>query len=250
MDRGRASSLPPGGNPFWSSLVQSEWNLRSRRPIELPVPGEDAEVALELQEEEEIPIGDGSEGESRRGRERKRAGRNEQFRTPASWMGTDGRNEKNPLAGPSEGMQTAGSLPEHSPEGQEVPAETSEWIGKRTQGPHPADAVNSDVDGLQRSLEQAMWEKLVEENSRLHEELEQLKRSRTDGMGSGATSVWSEVMESRLPQGRCEATPPPPPPAEASDFWQQQRHTPNWNSSTNGSATGTGGNTAVAAGCL
>ena len=54
MERGR--SLPPVGNPYWSELVQAEWQLRTRRPVDLPVPDDDTEEGLEF----EAPIQDQS----------------------------------------------------------------------------------------------------------------------------------------------------------------------------------------------
>ena len=46
----RASSVPPAGNPFWSSVVQAEWALGQKRPKDLPpVQGDDEEVSRELE---------------------------------------------------------------------------------------------------------------------------------------------------------------------------------------------------------
>ena len=224
MERGRSSSLPPGGNPFWSNMAQLEWQVRTHRPVELPVPGDDAEVELELEEGE--PIADGSQGDGNRGREGRRMIRSDRFSTPASWTDAGGSNGRDLLDGRSEGMRTAGRLPEESPGLQGEQGFGLQQDVGRTQGPHPAEEMSGDPDGLQRSLERALMEKLLEDNARLQEELASLKKDRLEELRGGETSQWSEVTENP-PQPSMEVFSPRPPPTRKNEMWHQQRHTPN-----------------------
>lgn len=82
----RGSSVPAGGNPFWSDKATQELRLRMIRPAELPpdgemhpVPGDDEEVRRQLEQGEESgleAVENGSEresrGEPRQGRGRRR----------------------------------------------------------------------------------------------------------------------------------------------------------------------------------
>ena len=71
----RGSSVPAGGNPFWSDKATQELRLRMIRPAELPpdgemhpVPGDDEEVRRQLEQGEESgleAVENGSERESR-----------------------------------------------------------------------------------------------------------------------------------------------------------------------------------------
>lgn len=198
MER-RSSSLPPRANQFWSAVVQHEWLLRHSRPGDLPpVPGDDEEVSREL---EGPPLADrslpGGVNRGRSGRERE-----EPFRTPESWeMPSLGRWSR------QEGRRTAGLLPEESPEVPPV-------IG--SQGPQPT----VEDDGLQRAIEQELFDRLQEENAQLIEEVRRLRSQRKSETTS--VSQWSEVSGSQ-PQ------PPPLTPArkEERQVFEEERFTPN-----------------------
>ena len=198
MER-RSSSLPPRANQFWSAVVQQEWLLRHTRPGDLPpVPGNDEEVSREL---EGPPLADrslpGGVNRGRSGRERE-----EPFRTPENWeMPSLGRWSR------QEGRRTAGLLPEESPEVPPV-------IG--SQGPQPT----VENDGLQRAIEQELFDRLQEENAQLIEGVRRLRSQRKSETTS--VSQWSEVSGSQ-PQ------PPPLTPArkEERQVLEEERFTPN-----------------------
>ena len=190
----RGSSLPPGaggGNPFWTNRAQEEWRLRMARPIDLPVPGEDEETRLELEEEEENPplkdgVGKdrsggsrgrhmGSSGRWRRSRSRV-AVRDDMFITPTSGNAGKGRGEER-----GEARRSSGLMPESMKSGLDD--------GRQTEGPDPSTEREAQ-EALQRVLERGVVEQLHEENARLSEKVNDLLRRLANGNSS---SGWSEV---------------------------------------------------------
>ena len=188
MERGR--SLPPLGIAYWSELVQAEWNLRMRRPVDLPVPDDDT-VDLEL----EVPLqNQPSFHGGARGREQSRPKKNEKFSTPESWMERTNQGS---------GTRSAGMLPREEEkeewESKGWPEEHAFGRTKQTEGPQPGPMEEQRVEGtLQRASEKELFDKLKEENEKLQQELQFWKthgRSRGDGM-----------------RARSRSPIPPPPP--------------------------------------
>lgn len=182
MER-RSSSLPPKANQFWSAVVQQEWLLRHSRPGDLPpVPGDDEEVSREL---EGPPLADRSlPGGVIRGRSGR--GREEPFRTPESWeIPSSGRWSR------QEGRRTAGLLPEESPE---VPPVSG------SQGPQPT----MEDDGLQRAIEQELFDRLQEENAQLIEEVRRLRSQRKSETTSVSVvrSEWKSTSTTTFDSGK------------------------------------------------
>ena len=115
----RVSSVPAGGNVFWSQRAQEELVLRMNRPRDLPemppVPGDDEETLREL---EDLQEGGSSRREGRSSSPGQRAGTRGRrsrsrvggdplsgrmaFRTPASWA------DRGAVQGQ---WQTAGEMP-------------------------------------------------------------------------------------------------------------------------------------------
>ena len=186
----KSSSVPPTGNPFWSSVVQAEWELGQKRPKDLPpVPGDDEEVSREL---DGPPLADQPSSRSTT-RGRNLVTGEVPFRTPESWgdqLWADptarGRWSR------QEGKKTAGLLPEESPE---VKPETG------SQGPQPSLREEGEGSGLQRAIEKELLGQLQDENAQLLEEIRRLKNQKRSEEAS--VSQWSEVSGSQ---------PQPPPP--------------------------------------
>ena len=115
----RASSLPPGGCPFWSRPVQDAWNARVLQgagrvsPDEMPVPQWDE--ASELQVEQMLSPRALS------------GGRRERFQTPSSWS--------YPWRGGMRGLRSEGALPDGDRQGVRSQGELREE--RRSQGPTP-----------------------------------------------------------------------------------------------------------------
>ena len=185
MERGR--SLPPGGNAFWSEMVQAEWGLRKTRPVDLPVPDDEIEDEVGP----EVPIQDQSMSHGgARGREPSRPKRSEKFSTPESWM------ERGNLGA---GKKSSGLLPEEDDESRswlEVQASGSD---RKTEGPHP-ESMGTSRDGgdLQRELEKELVDKLKEENEKLQQELQFWRAKSTGGRDGERKRTGSPI-------------PPPPP---------------------------------------
>ena len=139
---------------------------RDEEAVQRPVPGEDEEVRMEL-EEGAIPIesGSGRRG-STRGRSPSRSRLSDRFRTPTSWL--------------QNGARSSGPMPEP----------------QITEGPFPVleqDRVEAD---LQRMLEQEVVNKLHEENIALKREMARLLGEKEKGKGQGSqkeSSAWSEI---------------------------------------------------------
>ena len=186
----RASSLPPVGNPFWSQRAQLELEIQRRRPAGLP--------RAELYS---VPDWGAEEMETEMSglqSEDPRQALPDRFRTPSSWETVSG----------GEQVRTEGVLPSQSRSSKAV-----EMLGARTQGQmpeenlrpgggeprgrQPADSGRQD-DELQREVESAMVDHLMEENRNLQQQLAQLQKHLRG----------KDRSRERTPPPR----PPPPPP--------------------------------------
>ena len=219
---GRAMSLPPGGNPFWSENAQVEWELTQRRPEWLPsgggrsgdgvpIPSDDDDL------EEPRPV-QGAGEEAPRGRvERTRLGRfhrsrsggrrqggdvevgTEDFKTPPSVLTAAEQRGK----GRSQWRDGRDGLPERRQENQEP-------SGTKVQ------------DDLERAMEKEVFNMLFEENQELRKTVNKLMEQQSS-VGS-----WSEISGDG---GRGPHPPPPPPPQSASPECgggqREERYTPN-----------------------
>ena len=180
--RNRASSLPSGGNPFWSEKAWNEWRIAWARPPSLPVPEWEEG---EQRQQQQMQISGGLESLGEVG-----TGMGERFKTPASW---DGR-----ALGGVPGVKSEGPIPR-------------EAVGRKV--------LRRDDDGLEREMETVMFEQVMEQNKMLQEEIRRLKRAQADQQSS---TSWSEVEtgdrdRERTPPPRPPARPPPPsPPSKSS----------------------------------
>ena len=190
----RVSSVPAGGNVFWSQRAQEELVLRMTRPRDLPemppVPGDDEETLREL---EDLQEGGSSRREGRSSSPGQRAGTRGRrsrsrvggdplsgrmaFRTPASWA------DRGAVQGQ---WQTAGEMPVEGVRGQ---AEGE----RRTQPMRSEGVVFPDgrhEDGLQREVEKEMVKMLQDENEKLRHQMTELMKKMEARSGK---SEWSEV---------------------------------------------------------
>ena len=190
----RVSSVPAGGNVFWSQRAQEELVLRMNRPRDLPemppVPGDDEETLREL---EDLQEGGSSRREGRSSSPGQRAGTRGRrsrsrvggdplsgrmaFRTPASWA------DRGAVQGQ---WQTAGEMPVEGVRGQ---AE-----GERRTQPMRSEGVafpdGRHEDGLQREVEKEMVKMLQDENEKLRHQMTELMKKMEARSGK---SEWSEV---------------------------------------------------------
>lgn len=115
---GRAQSMPPEANPFWSERLQSEVALQRSRPGDLPIPQDDGEGEWEM-EEETAPVQDkrtGCVGKGRGGASGS-TGSNRMFVTPPSTCWRDGRG--NGLGRRSDGVMPPDSVGSEGHQGQQ-----------------------------------------------------------------------------------------------------------------------------------
>lgn len=173
----RAASCGPVANPFWSERAVQELEIRSARPVDLPVPtGDEAELDQAIQEDG--PGNGRGQGESLIGKGtsagRRWTGRGERFSTPVSWE----KGKATPLA--EGGAQTEGEMPE------EVPTATEGEMPGEEQSPTPF-SQSAAQDGLQRELEKEVVAQLHQENMRLKLEMEEMKK-RQNNVRSGDTT--------------------------------------------------------------
>ena len=189
-------------NPFWSRRATSEWVVRQLRPQDLPVPEDDWEEqshGRDLRGRESSPR-QIQDGESRP------RGSGETFRTPAvpgSWRGAGEQQEVRHVREGSRGR----SRPEAA--------------AKRTEGKIPEEVLQraAGQGALNREVEKAMYQHLVDENEALRQELANIKAT----VSSGGSS-WSEVRSESI----AVPPPPPPPPAtpERTPHGRKERYTP------------------------
>ena len=183
----RASSLV--ANPFWSERIKSEIALARARPVDLPVPASDHDL------DDARPMALPSAVEAERAKHlgaawgpvRERGARaesdwKEKFKTPS---GSSTRQGKGYGLGGA-GLKSEGRLP----------AEKLK---------DPQSYVNADQE-VEREVERAMMEHVLEKNQQLTQEVERLsKLMREKQAAEVSSSSWST------------ATPPPPPPPKTPD---------------------------------
>ena len=199
-------------NPFWSSRAALEWELQKARPEHLP----------EVRDLPPVPGSDGEEErceeEPGRGRSRSRPGGESRqhseglvFATPASWEATgQSGNEIRGKGGSRLGPRTEGPM-------RMEEEETYEKNGLKEREKIAKGRSSSELDELQRSLEEEMVFRLHEENMKLKAEVKRLQEIE----GQQSASSWSEVSPGEADR---REVPPPPPGVKG---WDEIRYTPN-----------------------
>ena len=208
MSNGRAQSVPPltdgGINPFWSEKVVSEVRLRDLRPSELPPVPDDGSMASRSNSARGTAgakegKGVGSMVTPQQGRGTQRRGRQVRSRSG------DRRSNKRILENPGSTQSGAFRTP------------PSSWMQPAGGVQQPAGDVQATVE---RELERQMFEYFKEENFKLRQEVEELKRLRECDPSSAS---WSAV---DVENEKGYSTPPPPPRRENEKV--ERKEEPRW----------------------
>ena len=182
----RSSSLPVGGNPFWSESATLRLQVAAARPQDLPDDELEERQPLgrgRARSRSQLEVADGSDGGSVRAEAQTGASRSSfatALRTPTSWI-TSKKEQSVP------GERTEGMLPpdEEQPDQQEV---LEKELGKVMY-----EQLADENELLRREIaELKKIEEKRKESEKLRAELEGLKR-KMNGPEARSTTSWSDV---------------------------------------------------------
>ena len=166
------------------------------RPEDLPEVGSASSPGAALQAEgQDRPVASSRSREGQRAVEETGQGLSDAFRTPpapSSWMDRRRRREASRPREVSRGLRSEGAI-------QEAPK------GLKTEGPVPERGSVREGGDLEREVEHALFEHLMEENKKLKRMLEQMSHA-------SSTGSWSEVGGDGQASAAMETFPVPPPP--------------------------------------
>ena len=209
MASDRSRSLPPltdgGINPFWSTRVADEMRLRYQRPADLPPVPDDGSVVSEAASRPGHSVKKEGKGVGETAATRSRGNvvsdRDREYRSRSAERGVEGRGR--------------GQMDSTKPTSFRTPP--SSWTGPTAAEKMAKDDVQTTVE---RELEKQMFEFFKEENFKLRQELEELKKHQS---AKPSNASWSEV-EAENEKGY--STPPPPPRRERERI--ERKEDPRW----------------------
>ena len=209
MASDRSRSLPPltdgGINPFWSTRVADEMRLRYQRPADLPPVPDDGWVVSEAASRPGHSVKKEGKGVGETAATRSRGNvvsdRDREYRSRSAERGVEGRGRGQ--------MDSTKSTSFRTP--------PSSWTGPTAAEKMAKDDVQTTVE---RELEKQMFEFFKEENFKLRQELEELKKHQS---AKPSNASWSEV-EAENEKGY--STPPPPPRRERERI--ERKEDPRW----------------------
>ena len=209
MASDRSRSLPPltdgGINPFWSTRVADETRLRYQRPADLPPVPDDGSVVSEAASRPGHSVKKEGKGVGATAATRSRGNvvsdRDREYRSRSAERGVEGRGHGQ--------MDSTKSTSFRTP--------PSSWTGPTAAEKIAKDDVQTTVE---RELEKQMFEFFKEENFKLRQELEELKKYQS---AKPSNASWSEV-EAENEKGY--STPPPPPRRERERI--ERKEDPRW----------------------